>query len=222
MVTLEYISIHPPLKGEWKFLRPPGHHPYAFDFVQMDAKRKSSHNSSKLRFFVSRISSNRFFCWNMPVYAPIDGKVIRVGNGWKDHEYTNIWRTIQLWYTATYKFKPKEENGRLDIRPNAGNHVMIQGKEGYIVFLAHLKNQSILVTEGEQVRQGQEIGMLGNSGNSTMPHLHINVFDQMDNPFNAEVLPFVFSTYETLDSGGLWVEHKSSIPKVGTFVRFHA
>ena len=91
----------------------------------------------------------------MPVYAPIDGKVIRVGNGWKDHEYTNIWRTIQLWYTATYKFKPKEENGRLDIRPNAGNHVMIQGKEGYIVFIAHLKNQSILVTEGEQVRQGQ-------------------------------------------------------------------
>lgn len=219
---MEDISIHPPLKGEWKFMRPPGHHPYAFDFVQIDAKRKSSHSSSKLRFFVSRISSNRFFCWNKPVYAPIDGKVIRVGNGWKDHEYTNIWKTIQLWYNATYKFKPKEENGRLDIRPNAGNHVMIQGKEGYIVFLAHLKNQSILVTEGEQVRQGQEIGMLGNSGNSTMPHLHINVFDQMDNPFKAEVLPFVFSTYETLDRDGVWVEHKSSIPRVGTIVRFHA
>ena len=216
------ISIHPPLKGEWKFLRPPGHHLYAFDFVQMDGKRKLSHNSNKLRFYISRIASNRFFCWNKPVFAPIDGKVIRVGNGWKDHEYTNIWKTIQLWYNATYKFKPKEENGRLDIRPNAGNYVMIQAKEGYIVFLAHLRNQSILVTEGEQVRQGQAIGMLGNSGNSTMPHLHINLFDQMDNPFKAEVLPFVFSSYETLDSDGLWVEAKSSIPKAGMFVRFHA
>ncbi len=99
---------------------------------------------------------------------------------------------------------------------------MIQAKEGYIVFLAHLRNQSILVTEGEQVRQGQAIGMLGNSGNSTMPHLHINVFDQMDDPFKAAVLPFVFSSYETLDSAGLWVESKSSIPKAGTFVRFDA
>jgi hypothetical protein len=222
MATLKDISIHPPLKGEWKFLRPPGHHPYAFDFVQMDSKRKSSHNAGKLRFFVSRIPSNRFYCWNKPVYAPIDGKVIRVGNGCKDNEYTNIWKTIQLWYNATYKFKPKQENGRLDIRPNAGNHVMIQAEGGYIVFLAHLRDQSILVTEGEPVRKGQKIGLLGNSGNATMPHLHINVFDQMDDPFNAEVLPFVFSRYEALGDDGQWLEKKSSIPGAGTFVRFHA
>ncbi len=121
-----------------------------------------------------------------------------------------------------HKFRPKQENGRLDIRPNAGNHVMLQAKEGYIVFLAHLRNQSISVTEGEQVRQGQAIGMVGNSGNSTMPHLHINVFDQMDDPFKAEVLPFVFSSYESLGSDGLWIENRSSLPKAGTFVRFHA
>jgi hypothetical protein len=118
---------------------------------------RSSHSSSKLQFFVSRIPSNSFFCWNKPGFAPIDGKIIRVGNGWKDHDYTNIWKTIQLWYNATYRFRPKEENGRLDIRPNAGNHVMMQAKEGYVVFLAHLRNQSISVTEGQQVRQGQAI-----------------------------------------------------------------
>lgn len=216
------ISIHPPLKGEWKFLRPPGHHPYAFDFVQMDSKRKSYHNLGRLQFFVGRISSDKFYCWNKPVFSPIKGKVIRVGNRWKDNEYTNILKTIQLWYNATYKFKPKLENGRLDIRPNAGNHVMIQAEEGYIVFLAHLKNLSILVEEGDKVEQGQEIGLLGNSGNSTMPHLHINIFDQMHNPFKANVLPFVFNSYHTLGSDGLWVEKKISIPIPGTFVRFHA
>ena len=222
MEILENISIHPPLKGEWKFLRPPGHHPYAFDFVQMDDMRKSSHDSNKLRFVIGHIPSSRFFCWDKPVLAPIDGKIIRVGNGWKDQAYTNIWKTIQLWYDATYRFRPKEKDGRLDIRPNAGNHVMIQAKEGYIVFLAHLRNQSILVTEGEQVRQGQAIGMLGNSGNSTMPHLHINVFDQMDYPFKAEVIPFVFSSYETLGNDGKWTENKLSLPMAGSFVRFHA
>jgi len=222
MITPRSISIHPPLKEEWKFLRPPGHHPNAFDFVQMDNKRKSSHRSSKSQFFIGRIPSDSFFCWNKPVFSPINGKVIRVGNGWNDNEYSNIWKTIQLWYNATYKFKPKEKNGHLDIRPNAGNHVMIQAEEGYIVFLAHLRNLSILVKEGDEVEQGQEIGLLGNSGNSTMPHLHINLFDQMHDPFKAVVLPFVFHRYDTLGSDGLWTEKKRSIPKPGAFVRFHA
>jgi len=222
MASTENISIHPPLEGEWKFLRPPGHHPYAVDFVQMDDKRRSSHNGAKWRFFVNKISSNNFYCWNKPVYAPIDGKVIRVGNGWQDHEYTNIWKTIQIWYNATYRFRPNENDGGLDIRPNAGNHVMIQAKEGYIVFLAHLKNQSIVVSEGQLVRQGEVIGMVGNSGNSTEPHLHINLFDQMENPFKSKVLPFVFSSYELLSSEGRWVKHTLSVPKVGAFVRFNA
>lgn len=216
------ISIHPPLKGEWKFLRPPGHHPYAFDFVQLDDNGKSSHGKSTFRFFVSGISSKSFICWNQPVFAPVDGTVIRVGNGWLDHEYTNIWKTITIWYNATFKFRPKDENGRLDIRPNAGNYVMIQAKEGYIVFLAHLRNQSISVAEGAQVRQGEVIGMVGNSGNSTMPHLHINLFDQMTNPYKAEVLPFVFSKFDSLDRNGRWIENESSLPSAGTFVRFHA
>jgi hypothetical protein len=222
MAALENISILPPLKGEWKFLRPPGHHPFAFDFVQVDSRRKSSHSSSRLLFFIGRITSDKFFCWNQPIFSPIEGEIIRVGNGWEDHEYTNIWKTIALWYNATYKFKPKEENGRLDIRPNAGNHIMIQAKEGYIVFLAHLRNQSILVKEGEHVNQGQEIARLGSSGNSTMPHLHINLFDQMDDPYSAKVLPFAFINYETLGLDGQWQQNKLSIPQVGTVVRFHA
>ena len=222
MTSTGDISIHPPVEGEWKFLRPPGHHPYAFDFVQMDNQRKSSHNAARWRYFASQISSNKFYCWNKPVYAPIDGVVIRVGNGWQDHEYTNIWKAIQIWHNATYKFRPKEENGRLDIRPNAGNHVMIQAKEGYIMFLAHLRNQSILVKEGQYVQQGEVIGMVGNSGNSTAPHLHINLFDQMENPYESKVLQFLFSSYELLSAEGRWVKHTSSVPKVGALVRFNA
>lgn len=222
MVPIRSIAIHPPLKGEWKFLRPPGHHPYAFDFVQLDENRKSPHSESTVRFLVSDISSQNFYCWNKPVFAPVDGTVLRVGNGWMDHENTSIWKAIRLWYDATFKFRPIERNGRLDIRPNAGNYVMIQAKEGYIVFLAHLRNQSISVTEGAQVRRGEIVGMVGNSGNSTMPHLHINLFDQMEYPYKAQVLPFVFNRYDSLDRSGNWVEHESSLPGAGMFVRFPA
>jgi hypothetical protein len=221
-VSIHNITIHSPLKGEWKFLCPPGHHPYAFDFVQLDNNRKLIHEESPLRYLVSHISSKSYFCWNKPVFSPVDGTVIRIGNGWTDHEYNNIWTTISRWYSATFRFRPKEENGRLDIRPNAGNYVMIQAKEGYVVFLAHLRNRSISVTEGMPVRKGETVGMVGNSGNSTMPHLHINLFDQMENPYRAEVLPFIFSKYDSLDSNGHWIEHESSLPSAGMIVRFHA
>lgn len=222
MESIQNISIGPPLEGEWKVVRPPGHHPYAVDFIRLDDERKFPHDGSGFRFYMNHIPSESFFCWNKPVFSPIDGTVIRVGNGWGDHEYTSIWKTIWLWYYATFKFRPKEEDGRLDIRPNVGNYVMIQAKEGYIVFLAHLKNQSIRVAEGAPVQRGEIVGMVGNSGNSTMPHLHINLFDQMENPFRAKVLPFVFSDYETLDGNGRWVQNGPALPGAGTFVRFRA
>lgn len=214
------ISIFPPLDGEWKFLRPPGHHPYAFDFVQLDSNRQTTNSATKLRFFFGSIPADTFYCWGKPVYAPISGKVIRVGDGWEDHQATNIWKTIQLWYNATFRFRPKMENGHLDIRPNAGNHVMIEAEEGYIVFLAHLRNQSITVSEGAFVNRGDLIGKVGNSGNSTMPHLHINLFDQMTDPYSAQVLPFVFGKYEILNHDGNWSEQESSLPSPGDLVKF--
>lgn len=172
-------------------------------------------------FLAGRIPSNRYFGWDKPVYSPIDGTVLRAGVGWPDHEFTNLWQTIRIWYNATYRFRPELVNGRLDIRPNAGNHVMIQAEAGHIVFLAHLKNESITVAEGQQVKQGNVIGMVGNSGNSTAPHLHINLFDQMENPFTARVLPFVFRDYDLLASDGRWQRQSGSVPTVGSFVRFN-
>ncbi len=221
MVVNKNISIHPPLDGEWRILRPPGHHPHAYDFVQIDGKGKSAQGKNGLRMFLGRIPKESYYCWSKPVFSPIDGRILRVGNGWGDHEYINIWNTIKLWYNATFRFRPKEKAGRLDIRPNVGNYVMIQAKEGHIVFLAHLKNQSIRVLEGSEVSRGEILGMVGNSGNSTMPHLHINLFDQMENPFNAKVLPFVFSGYESKDRNGQWMVKKWALPGVGELVRFH-
>ncbi len=213
------ISIDFPLKGEWRFLRPPGHHPFAFDFVQMESKMKRYFQKSKIRNIITHIPAEEYYCWEQPVYSPIDGEIIQIGTGWEDHTKTNIWKTIRLWYNATYKFRPKEIDGRLDIRPNAGNYVMIKAKEGYIVFLAHLKNGSTKVKKGDLVEMGDLIGNVGNSGNSSAPHLHINLFDQMDNPFQARVLPFVFNKYGELGNDNVWNKHILSVPKVKSFIK---
>jgi len=221
MSSNKEIAIQPPLDGEWKFLRPPGHHLFAFDFVQTDSNRKKYSTASKLRLVLGSIASSQYYCWDRPIYAPVDGVVVRVGDRWEDNKTTNIWRTIWLWYNATYRFRPKMVNGRLDIRPNAGNHVMIKTEDGYVVFLAHLRNGSITVREGQNVSQGELVGKVGNSGNSTAPHLHINLFDQVEDPYKSKVLPFVFKHYEMLDEQLQWEQHSFSVPRVGSFVQFN-
>ena len=49
----------------------------------------------------------------------------------------------------------------------AGNYVVIEHPNKEYSMIAHFKNGSILVKEGEQVKEGQLLGQCGNSGNSS-------------------------------------------------------
>ncbi len=58
----------------------------------------------------------------------------------------------------------------------AGNHVVIDCK-GLHVELAHLQTGSIVVSAADMLQAGDAIGRVGNSGNTTEPHLHIHAID---------------------------------------------
>lgn len=55
----------------------------------------------------------------------------------------------------------------------AGNHVVLRCGDAD-VWLAHLQRGSVLARPGMQVRTGQLLGRVGNSGNTTEPHLHVH------------------------------------------------
>ncbi len=57
------------------------------------------------------------------------------------------------------------------------NYVIIDHGQGWSAGYWHMKNGSVAVSVGEQVRAGQQIGMVGSSGNSNWPHLHLTVYD---------------------------------------------
>ena len=52
--------------------------------------------------------------------------------------------------------------------------MLIRSVAGEIVLLAHMRKESVLVEKGDSVQEGQLIAEVGNSGNTSAPHLHID------------------------------------------------
>ena len=78
-----------------------------------------------------------------------------------------------------------------------GNHVIIDIGGGRYAFYAHLKPGSIRVKTGDRVTRGQVVGLVGNSGNSTEPHLHFHISDGTS-PLGSEGLPYRHDSFEII------------------------
>ena len=76
-----------------------------------------------------------------------------------------------------------------------GNYVILDLGQGRFAFYGHLQPGKLRVKLGEQVQRGQVLGLVGNSGNSTQPHLHFHL-SEANSPLGSEGLPYVFTNYE--------------------------
>jgi hypothetical protein len=80
-----------------------------------------------------------------------------------------------------------------------GNFVQLDLGGGLYAFYAHLQPGSLRVKVGDKVRRGQVIGLVGNTGNSTEPHLHFHVSNSPE-PLGAEGFPYALRTFEVQGS----------------------
>lgn len=77
----------------------------------------------------------------------------------------------------------------MDRKHPAGNHVVVRRDTVYVV-LAHLQNGTIRVSAGDSVHAGRPVALVGNSGNTSEPHLHIHAVSGPPEVRNADSLLF--------------------------------
>ena len=97
--------------------------------------------------------------------------------------------------TAALDSRPDLPIGVVTWHEMEGNYVILDIGGGRYVLYGHLKQDSLQVRVGDRVRRGQVLGLVGDSGNTGEPHLHIQVqntptFD-VENPA-IRTYPIVF------------------------------
>lgn len=140
---------------------------YAIDFVQL---------TDQFRLFAgdpAKLESYPYF--GAPIHAVGAGKVVSVVDDLPEQV-------------------PGKNPTGLPLDQYGGNHIVQDLGDGNFAFYAHLKPGSITVKPGDELSAGQTVAALGNSGNSSAPHLHFHVVDGPD-PLAANGLPFVIDNF---------------------------
>ncbi|MCV3205386.1 M23 family metallopeptidase [Mesorhizobium sp. YC-39] len=77
-----------------------------------------------------------------------------------------------------------------------GNMMVVDIGDGVFSFYAHMQRGSLRFKLGDRVKVGDVVGLLGNTGNTTAPHLHFHLMDG-PSPLDANGLPFVFTRFQS-------------------------
>ena len=75
-----------------------------------------------------------------------------------------------------------------------GNFVVLDIGDGFYVNYAHMQPGSVRPKVGDRVTRGDVIGLVGNTGNSVAPHLHLHVMDG-PSPLAAQGLPYLYDRF---------------------------
>ncbi len=114
-------------------------------------------------------SNKDYVIYGEKVYAPISGTIVEMENDMEDNP-------------------PFPGNLKYSI----GNHVVIQHENIYIV-IGHFQPGSIKVVVGQEVQQGDEIALVGNSGLTPRAHIHMQASRCEDGDYwGAEGIPILF------------------------------
>ncbi|ODV56416.1 M23 family metallopeptidase [Lysinibacillus sp. UBA5990] len=119
-----------------------------------------------------------YFAFGKEYLAPADGVVVSMENNVEDNRPVGTFNEEQP----------------------LGNYVILDHGNEEFSYLVHFKHQSIVVKQGDKVKQGDLLGLVGNSGNSSEPHIHFHVADS-PNPMNSKSIRINFNGKRDLIQG---------------------
>ena len=150
---------------------------FAYDFIIVDSLGSMYRGKQKNEtIWYNGVKDNNedYYCFSTSVFASADGIVYEIHDGEPDNR----------------QFNAKD----LVVRPKAyaGNYIIIKHSDNEYTWYSHLKLNSILVKPGEQIKNKQQIALVGASGSALFPHLH---FELRNGPgvSGVEGLPILFS-----------------------------
>ena len=178
---------------------------FAIDWVKLGTEGQTFHGD--------KLDNKNYFAYGVDAFAVADGVVTEVKDGIPENIPGENSRAVPI-----------------TLETVGGNHVILDIGSGNFAFYAHLQPGSLRVKLGDKVRRGQVLGLVGNSGNSTEPHLHFHIANS-SSPLGSEGLPYALPSFEVEGSGWTWkpsntapppVKHANEIPLENEVVRFAA
>lgn len=178
-VDSEPVPMAPPVRGQWVPINSPGSQvpshgtramgqKYAVDILHPSTPDTPGMPTQGLR-------PNRpedYSCFGDQVQAMADGTVLRAVDRWRDHRARNTWPT--LIFMMTIEGLVRSLGGMSAI---TGNHVVVRHDDGRTSLYAHLRRGSVLVAPGQRVTAGEVLAQVGNTGNTSEPHLHVQLME---------------------------------------------
>ncbi len=195
-VDRNIVVVSPPLRGDWAALNGPsnssGHRRlvlalngelasaqrFAMDLLRIDETGK--------RMSGDPLKNESYFAYGQEALAVADGKVVVIKDGIPQNVPGANSRAVPI-----------------TLETVGGNHVVIDIGGGHYAFYAHVQPGSIRVKVGDKVKRGQVLALVGNSGNSTEPHLHFHIVDGIapgTSTLGAEGVPYAIEQFEVLGS----------------------
>lgn len=141
---------------------------YAIDFIQLEGEST---------FRGDPANNASYLAHGQEALAVADGNVVELKDGIPENIPGADSRAVEI-----------------TLETVGGNYVLLDLGDGRYAFYAHLQPGSLKVGVGDTVRRGDVLGLVGNSGNSTEPHLHFHVSSD-PSPLATEGLPYVLERF---------------------------
>jgi hypothetical protein len=163
---------------------------FAIDWVQFVDGQPAQGDGSQL---------SDFYGYGQTIHSAIDGKVVSVRNDLPDAPLNSGGGNDTV--------KAPEDYG--------GNGVVVKINDHQYALYGHMIPGSVIPKVGDRVKAGDPIGKLGNSGNSTVPHLHFGMQETAD-AFAGNSVPYVIKSYTLTGRGTFSADGKLTVTPVNS------